>query len=280
MSHGRMVEKEKQLDEELRKSIEAYFRQVAEADKEEDQKFGKDENPYNAIPGVKTKKDRLEKIRAARKALEEREKAKAQAVGKEDAPIDPKAQINFTDPESRIMPDGANRGSFVQAYNCQAMVDGKAQVIVAAEATQSPNDKEQMVPMANATIRNTGMIPGELDADAGYFSEPAIRELEDRSIDIYCPPDNGRKTEREACPRGRPPSDETFVERMRRKVRSEEGKAHYRYRKFIVEPVFGQIKQGRGLRQFLLRGFGKVQGEWKLWSLTHNLRKLHLAWAA
>ena len=276
MSHGRMAEKEKQLDEELRKNIQEYFRKVAETDAEEDRRFG-DTNPYNAIPGVRSKKDRLEKIRAAKKALEEREKAKAMAAGKEEAPIDPKAQINFTDEDSRIMPDGANRGSFVQAYNCQAMVDEKAQVIVAAETTQSPNDKGQMVPMVNATIRNTGVIPKELDADAGYFGEDAIREVEERGIDIYCPPDSGRKTEREACPRGRPPSNETFVERMRRKVRSQEGKEHYRHRKFVVEPVFGQIKQGRGLRQFLLREFGKVQAEWKLWSLTHNLRKLHVA---
>ena len=277
MSHGKMLEKEKQLDEELRKSIQEYFRKVQETDDEEDRRFGKENNPYNSIPGVKNQKDRLEKIRAAKKALEEREREKAKAVGKEDAPIDPKAQINFTDAESRIMPDGANRGSFVQAYNCQAMVDEKAQVIVAAEATQSRNDKGQMVPMTNAAIRNTGMIPEEMDADAGYFSEEAIREVEERGIDVYCPPDNGRKTERGICPRGRPPNDETFVERMRRKVRSAEGKEHYRHRKFVVEPVFGQIKQARGLRQFLLRGFGKVQAEWKLWSLTHNLRKLYLA---
>ena len=276
MSHGRMVEKEKQLDEELRKSIQEYFRKVAETDAEEDRRFG-GTNPYNAIPGVRSKKDRLEKIRAAKKALEEREKAKAMAAGKEEAPIDPKAQINFTDEDSRIMPDGANRGSFVRAYNCQAMVDEKAQVIVAAETTQSPNDKGQMVPMVNATIRNAGVIPKELDADAGYFGGDAIREVEERGVDVYCPPDNGRTTERGACLRGRPPNDESFVERMRRKVRSEAGKAHYGHRKYVVEPVFGQMKQGRGLRQFLLRGFGKVQGEWKLWSLTHNLRKLYLA---
>ena len=276
MSHGRMFEKEKQLDEELRKSNDEYFRKVAETDAEEDLRFW-DTNPYLGDPEVKNKADRLRKIDEARKRLEERAKAKAKAAGEEGTPIDPKAQINFTDEESRIMPDGANRGSFVQAYNAQAMVDGKAQIIVAAEVTQVPNDKEQLVPMTNASIRNLGAIPLELLADAGYFSEPAIRALEDRSIEVYCPPDNGRKTERGACPLGRPPLEEIFVERMRRKVRSEVGRAHYRYRKFVVEPVFGQIKQGRGLRQFLLRGFAKVQGEWKLWSLTHNLRKLHLA---
>ncbi len=277
MSHGRMVEKEKQLDEELRKNIQEFLRKGIEVDAEEDRLYG-DTNPYlHELPeGWKTKKEQLEKIRAARKRLEEREKEKAKAAGKEDAPIDPKVQINFTDPESRIMPDGANRGSFVQAYNCQAMVDEKAQIIVAAEATQAPQDQQQMVPMVNATIRNTGMIPQELDADAGYFSEPAIREVEERGIDVYCPPDAGRKTERGTCPRGRPPEGETFTEKMRRKVRSVAGKEHYRHRKFIVEPVFGQIKQGRGLRQFLLRGFEKARAEWRLMALTHNLRKLHL----
>ncbi|MGI0155335.1 MAG: IS1182 family transposase, partial [Thermoplasmata archaeon] len=228
MSHGKMLEKEQQLDDELRRSIQEYLRKGIEIDQEEDRKFGKENNPYlHELPeGWRTAKERLERIRAARKRLEEREKAKAQAAGKDDTPIDPKAQINFTDPDSRIMPDGANRGSFVQAYNCQAMVDEKAQIIVAAEVTQDPTDKRQMVPMVNATIRNTEMIPRELDADAGFFGEAAIHEAEERGIDVYCPPDNGRTTERAACARGRPPEDETFVEKMRRKVRSENGRAH------------------------------------------------------
>ena len=279
MSHGKMLEKEQKLDEELRQSIRAYFHKGIAVDAEEDRLFGKENNPYlHELPeGWRTKKERLEKIRAARKRLEEREKEKAKAAGKEGAPIDPKAQINFTDPDSRILPDGASRGSFVQAYHCQAMVDEKAQIIVAAAVTQDPTDKRQPLPMANATIRNTELIPRELDADAGFFGEPAIREVEERGIDVCCPPDNGRTTEREPCPRGRAPADETFVQRMRRKVRSEEGKAHYGHRKYVVEPVFGQIKQGRGLKQCLLRGFRKVQAAWQLRSLTHNLRKLYLA---
>ena len=209
--------------------------------------------------------------------MEERERQKAKAAGGEEAPIDPKAQCHFTDPESRILPDGANRGSFVQAYNGQATVDERAQIIVAAEVPQDPADKRQLVPMLNAMIRNVETIPREMDADAGYFGEAMIREAEERGIDVYCPPDNGRTTKRSAGARGRPPGDETFVKRMRRKVRSEVGRTHYGHRKYVVEPVFGQIKQGRGLRQFLLRGYRKDQGEWKLWSLTHNLRKLHRA---
>lgn len=277
MSHDRMLEKEKQLDEELKKSIEEYFRKVAENDAEEDRRFGKGNNPYLGDPTIKSKKDRLEKIRKAEEALAERERQKAKAAGRESGPVDPKAQYNFTDPDSRIMPDGANRGSFVQAYNCQAMVDEKAQIIVAAEATQAAQDQRQLVPMTEVTLRNVGATPDEIDADAGYFSEEAIRWVEGQGIDVYCPPERGKVAERAGCPRGRPPLHETFVQRMRRKVRSVKGREHYRHRKFVVEPVFGQIKQGRGLRQFLLRGFGKVQGEWKLWALTHNLRKLHLA---
>lgn len=138
MSHGKMLEKERQLDEELKQSIAEYFRKVAENDAEEDRRFGKGNNPYTAIPGVKSAADRREKIRKAIEALEERERQKAKAAGREPGPMDPKTQYNFTDPESRIMPDGANRGSFVPANNCPAMVDKKAQIIVAAETTQAP----------------------------------------------------------------------------------------------------------------------------------------------
>jgi transposase len=277
MSHGKMLEKEKQLDEELKKSIEEYFRKVAENDAEEDRKFGKGNNPYLGDPTIRSKKDRLEKIRKAKEAIEERERQKAKAAGRVAAPIDPKTQYNFTDPGSRIMPDGANRGSFVQAYNCQAMVDEKAQIIVAAEATQAPQDKRQLVPMTEQMRENLGVLPREILADAGYFSEAAIRELEGQGTTIYCPPEQGKRAERAGCPRGRPPNGETFTQRMRRRVRGVEGRAHYGRRKCIVEPVFGQVKQGRGLRQFLTRGLAKVRGEWHLWALTHNLGKLYRA---
>ncbi len=277
MSHGKMLEKERQVDEELRKSIEEYFRKVAENDAEEDRRFGKGNNPYNAIPGVKTAADRREKIRKAIEALEERERQKAKTAGQELTPIDPKTQYNFTDPDSRIMPDGANRGSFVQAYNCQAMVDEKAQIIVAAEATQAPQDRRQLVPMTELTRQDLGFLPREIVADAGYYSDAAIQAVEHFGTMVYCPPEPGKKAERAACPRGRPPDDETFTQRMRRRVRSVAGRAHYGRRKCIVEPVFGQVKQGRGLRQFLTRGLRKVRGEWHLWALTHNLGKLYRA---
>lgn len=198
MSHGKMLEQEKQLDEELKKSIAEYFRMVAENDAEEDRRFGKGNNPYNAIPGVNTAADRREKIRKAIEALEERERKKAKAAGRETVAVDPKTQYNFTDPESRNMPDGANRGSFIQAYNCQAMVDEKAQIIVAAEATQAPQDQRQLVPMTELARQDLGFLPGEIVADAGYFSEVAIRAVEDQGVDVYCPPERGMKAERAA----------------------------------------------------------------------------------
>jgi transposase len=277
MSHKKLLEKERQLDEELKKSIEEYFRKVAENDAEEDRRFGKGNNPYNVIPGVKTAADRREKIRKAIEALEERERQKAKGAGAEAGPVDPKTQYNFTDPESRIMPDGANRGSFVQAYNGQAMVDEKHQIIVAAEATQAPQDQRQLVPMTEMAREILGALPREMLADAGFHSEVAIRTVESKGVEVYCPSERGKKAERELCPRGRPPLDETFAQRMKRKVRSVRGRAHYSRRKCIVEPVFGQIKQGRGLRQFLTRGLEKVRGEWRLWALTHNLTKLYRA---
>lgn len=165
----------------------------------------------------------------------------------------------------------------MQAHNCQAMVDEKSQIIAAAEVTQAPQDQRQLVPMAEVTRQTLGFLPDEILSDAGYFSEAAVRAVEAQGVEVYCPPERGKKAERAACPRGRSPSDETFTQRMRRKVRSVAGRAHYGRRMCIVEPVFGQMKQGRGLRQFLTRGVAKVRGEWHLWALTHNLGKLYRA---
>ena len=224
---------------------------------------------------MKTAADQRERIRKAIEALEERERQKAKAAGIEPGSIDPQTQYNFTDPDSRIMPDGANRGSFVQAYNGQAMVDAKAQIIVAAKTTPAPQDKRQLVPMREMTIENLGLWPEEILSDAGYFSEAQIREVEQRGIEVYRPPEAGKAAGREACPRGRHPEDETFAQRMRRRVRSEKGRKHYGRRKCILEPVFEQIKQGRGLRQFRTRGLQKVRGEWRLIALTHHLAMLY-----
>jgi hypothetical protein len=173
------------------------------------------------------------------------------------------------------MPSSSEKGSFVQAYNAQAAVDGEDQVIVAADVTQETNDKRQAEPMLRQVKKNSGKAAKKARLDAGYYSEEAVKDVEKLGTEPFSPPDRQKHGEtRKACPRGRIPSDLSMAERMRRKLSTKRGRTVYAERKKIVEPVFGQIKQGRGFRQFLLRGLQKVKGEWSLICTTHNLLKL------
>ena len=181
------------------------------------------------------------------------------------------AQRNFTDPDSHIM---KSDGNLLQGYNCQAAVDGDHQVIVAMGVSNQPPDVEHLVPMLERTIANTAQVPTTFIADAGYWSEDNAKACEKRGVDPHIA--TGR------LPHGKPPppiygpipKDLDAKGRMARKLRKKEGKEIYARRKTIVEPVFGQTKEGRGLRRFLLRGLEKVNGEWLLWGATHNLNKL------
>jgi len=188
---------------------------------------------------------------------------------------EPKAQRNFTDPESRIMKDGASK-SFEQSYNCQAGVDEKSQVIVATSVTQEPNDKQQVKPLVKKIKKNTeGDKPGKISADSGYFSETNVDYLETEGIEGFIA--TGRQKHGDVpatAGRGRIPKDATKQERMSRKLRTKKGRETYSKRKHIVEPVFGQIKEARGFRRFLLRGLENVSAEWDIICLTHNLLKL------
>lgn len=187
---------------------------------------------------------------------------------------DDKAQRNFTDPESHIMPAPGGK-HFIQAYNAQAAVDSAHQVIVAAEVTSKPTDRGQSEPMMEVVKVNTGKLPCQMSADAGYFCSDAVKNLTAQGIDVYMPPDKmGHRLTMPPAPRGRIPKSLSIVDRMRRKLRTKKGKERYGLRKELPEPVFGQIKQARGFRQFLLRGNDKVSGEWKLICTGHNLLKL------
>ena len=219
---------------------------------------------------------------AARKQREEETGKKTpgrapQVVNVEEAKPEAKAQRNFTDPESRIMKDGAT-GSFEQSYNAQIAVDGQAQIIVAATLTQAANDKQQLVPVLAEVKTNVGRLPEKVTADSGYFSAAAVTNEALSSVDLYVTPDRGKKTEQLAESHSEsPPGAETeqaVAEQMREKLKTNEGREVYKQRKLIVEPVFGQVKEVRGFRRFSFRGLAKNEAEWSLICLTHNLLKL------
>jgi phosphoribosyl-AMP cyclohydrolase len=216
----------------------------------------------------------LKRIREAKRALEGRAKDEAAGTGKpsESAKPDTKAQYNFTDPESRIMkgPDG-----FVQAYNVQVAVD-ELQLIVGQAVTQETNDKKQLMPMITTIEQQSGHTPTQLLADAGYCSDESLSAIAKTQIDAYISTRKQTHGEQPGpCPRGPLPQNATIIDRMARKLLTKTGAAVYAARKGIVEPVIGQIKQARGFRQFLLRGFEKVQGEWSLVCATHNILMLY-----
>jgi transposase len=279
MSYGRMQEEEKRL----KQVVKDLLAQAEAADAEEDARYGNRESDENLPAELARQESRLKRIREARKAVEQRARERAEAEGKtadeaKQAQPAQKDQYNFTDPESRIMkgPEG-----FVQAYNAQIAVEPELQLIVGQAVTQETNDTQQVEPMVEGIEEQSGQRPEELLADSGYCSESNLGYLEsvaepEEKIEAYIATERQKHGEEpKACPRGPLPKGATRVERMRRRLQSKVGKAVYAARKGIVEPVFGQIKQARGFRQFLLRGLKKVQGEWALVCLTHNLLKLH-----
>jgi transposase len=279
MSYGRMEEKEKQI----RAEVKGLLAQAGAVDQKEDEQWGGEVRGDEWPAELQRRETRLKKIRMAKRALEERAREKAAAEGKpveeaKEAPAADKDQYNFTDAESRIMM-GAD--GFVQGYNAQAAVEPGLQLIVGQSVTPATNDKEQVQPMVEAMEQQSGQRPEAILADSGYCSEKNLEYLESgekprKKIEAYIATGKQKHGEhRQPCPRGPLPKGATRVDRMKRKIKTKVGAAVYAARKAIVEPVFGQIKQARGFRQFLLRGLEKVRGEWALVCLTHNILKLH-----
>jgi transposase len=303
MSYGRMSETEQRLQQE----VEALLKQAEATDAAEDALYGKDKRGDELPDELSRRESRLKKIQQAKAELEKeaaekagQERAAAEAklaarkekeekTGKkqrgrepqipapEQAQPDAKAQRNFTDPESRIMPDGANKGSFLQGYNAQAAVDATAQVIVAAEITQQANDSRQLIPMLEQVKANMGRKPDAVSADAGYWSEANATDASVTGIDLHIATGRVKHGETIATGSEPPPEPATPKQIMQHKLRTEAGHAVYKMRKAIVEPVFGQIKEQRGFRRFSLRGLEKVRAEWKLVCATANLLKLFRA---
>ena len=300
MSYGRMGEAEAKLKAEIEDLLQgAEAADVAEDEKER-QGFS-DKLPKE----LARRESRLKKIQEAKAALEaearekaEQEKASVEAriaarqkqeeeTGKkmgghppqvpdpEQAKPEDKAQRNFTDPDSRIMPDGAHKGSFVQAYNAQIAVDAEAQIIVAAEVRQEANDKQQLAPMFEQVQQNTGVKPVASSEDAGYWSPEQVADKRVAGIDLHVA--TGRDKHgiaEETAPSTDATTEATALNQMKQKLQTEAGRAIYKMRKAIVEPVFGQIKECRNFRRFSLRGLENVRAEWKLVCLTHNILKL------
>ena len=268
MSYQRMGEKQRQL----RAEVQDLLAQAEAADAEEDAQYGAGRRGDELPAELQRRESRLRRIREAKKVLKERATHEAVAQGEPSDKPDPKAQYNFTDPESRIMkgPDG-----FVQAYNAQVAVD-ELQLIVGQAVTQQTNDTRQLVPMVAAITQQYGETPAVLLADAGYCSNENFAAIAATPIDAYISTRKQRHGQRPGpCARGPLPATATRTDRMSRKVHTQAGAAVYAARKAIVEPVIGQIKQARGFRQFLLRGLAKVQGEWSLVCTTHNILKLY-----
>jgi len=287
MSYERMKKREVELAAE----VDRWLKAAEAADAEEDKLYGSrrgDEMP----DWVADKQKRLAKIREAKAELEAEAKAAAaeemrrraaaeerriaegrKKNGKTPAPPkqepDGKAQRNFTDPESRIL---KTKDGYIQGYNAQAAVDAEAQIIVAHGLTPSMSDQDQFVPLLDTTEDNLDRKPREASADAGYCSEANLAALAARDIRGYI-----------ATGRAKHPSDVKrkitgpLTKAMRDKLKRAGWRSRYRLRKQVVEPVFGQIKQARGFRQFLLRGIEKVTAEWALICTAHNLTKLATA---
>ena len=297
MSYGRMEEAE----EKLRAQVAELLARAEATDAAEDEM--ERQGYSDKLPAELARREsRLKKIAEAKAALEAEARLKAeqkkaevegriaerqqqeQETGKkiggrppqvpdpEQAKPEDSAQRNFTDPDSRIMADGANKGSFVQAYNAQIAVDAEAQIIIAADVTQQANDKQQLAPMFEQVEKNTGTKPVAGSADNGYWTPDQVADKRVEGIDLHVA--TGRDKHGSSDEIAASDDAVTALEQMKQKLQTDAGRAIDKMRKAIVEPVFGQIKECRHFRRFSLRGLENVKAEWTLVCLTHNILKL------
>lgn len=303
MSENRDLKGLKKERRRLREIARELLRRAEEVDEEEDRLYGKDNRGDGLPEGFRTRKERKENIRKAIRELEEKKrkekeeyekmiverKEKEELTGEKTRGPKPKkkeltaandTKRNMTDPDSRIM---KTSNGYIQGYNAQAAVDCSSQVIVGCYVTQECNDKHQLVPLIEKVKENTGRLPKKLTADAGYWSEELIESVHE-DTELFIAPDNGWKVKKaqkgKPPPRGRIPKNLSLRDRMNRKLLTKRGKSTYKKRGETSEPVFGQIKEGRGLRSFLLRGNAKTNGEWSLMCMGHNILKLWRAMTA
>jgi transposase len=285
MSYARMQEEEARLKRE----IAGLLKQAEAQDQADEDHYGPDDHNSGLPAELKRRSDRLKVIEAAKARLEERQRRadKADARTVDEGGMtrgmtgrrclraygvpQPDAQDNFTDPDSRIMPTSG--GGFEQCYNGQAAVDEGSQLIVAAQLINSSAENAMLLPMLDQVECNTDSRVQMLLADTNYASEAGFKGLEQRGTPA-CVALGGEDKQRALQ------SDLPATRRMAQRLRTPEGRAHYRRRKTIPEPVFGWIKQVLGFRSFSLRGITAVSAEWRLICTATNLKRMHrLGWA-
>lgn len=287
MSYGRM----KTAEPKLAAEVAAWLKSAEAADQAEDAEFGAEQRGDETPDWMADKMRRLEKIRAAKAQLEAEAKAdpsdldpggpgpssgmqeRGNRKKTPDAPPPDKAQRNFTDPDSRIQP---SKDGFIAGYNGQIAVDEAHQIIVAQRLATNPADFAALVPLVDEAQVNLGRKLKEVSGDSGFATEANIEAMAERGINAYLPPGRSKHGQEHAG------GDKAFKAKplmaaMAKKLKRGGRRSRYRLRKQVVEPVFGQIKQARGFRQFLLRGLGNVQAEWSLVCTAHNLTKLATA---
>ena len=289
----------KKLETQLEKEVKILMEKAQEADN------SKSDDGMNIPEEIERREDRLKAIKEAKEKIEARTKvrydkehkeykekmdkreAKEKLTGKKTAGKKPKApakepkdkdQVNLTDEESRIMPTSG--GGYAQCYNAQASADHDSRLILHSHVTQNVNDKQEIIPTMKWYEQYPQLKPSvAFNADAGYFSEDNIKACEQNSMTPYISFGKEQHNQpleerfKEADPL---PDDPTNVERMKHRLQTPEGKAIYAERKSVIEPIFGIIKQVMGFRQFMLRGFKKVQDEWSLVCMAYNLKRLHM----
>jgi transposase len=283
LSYGRMARAEAELVAE----VAAWLARAEREDAADDAEHGADRRGDELPDWVADKQARLERIRAAKATLEAEARTAmpppnaepGSSSGMSDhgrprrAPNGgppERAQRNFTDPDSRVL---KTRDGFVQGYNGQLAVETSHQIIVAQRLTTNGSDQDGLVPLLDAARAALGGKPREVSADAGFCREANLEALAARGIRGYLAP--GRGSHGSADPSGRRQiKPGARMAAMAAKLKRAGRRSRYRLRKQTVEPVIGQIKHARGFRQFLLRGFRKVEAEWALVCTAHNLTKL------
>lgn len=289
LDYGTLSEREQEWAELVAQLLE----EARRSDESEDSRYGSGQRGDELPENLRTASAQLEKIRAAKQELEREARERAAEVGQEresqkgksrdeaqrkrwqrnkrETPA-PASQSNLTDPESRLMMDGATK-SHVQDYNAQLAVDGERHIILAQHVVAARADNQQLSEMLARVEENVGRAPDLVTADAGYWNEWELQRIEDRGRNILVAPERVGPLARQDLPPNA--KQGALARKMRERLATAEGKKDYRQRQATVEPVFGWIKAILGYRRFLLRGLKKAQGEWSLICAALNLRRLH-----